>query len=106
MERDETPINDAISCLVDFSWLAQSQERDYNEVKFENRYRKSIVKAEESAVKSISLTSVKKELMLPLSYDEFKVSKSFMIDSDQSLQTFLKGNFSDYVYERSKYNIV
>lgn len=44
--------------------------------------------------------------MLPLSYDEFKVTKSFMIDHDNSLQTFLKGNFTTYVYERSKYNII
>ena len=44
--------------------------------------------------------------MLPLSYDEFKVTKSFMIDNDQPLQRFLRGNFSTYVYERSKYNII
>ena len=44
--------------------------------------------------------------MLPLSYDEFKVTRCFIIDNEVHLQTFLRGNFGPYIYERSKYCIV
>lgn len=58
------------------------------------------------AKSNINLGSSKKQLMLPLCYDEFKVTKSFMIDNDQSIQKFLRANFTHYIYERSKYQII
>jgi hypothetical protein len=39
----------------------------------------------DSAMKSGMKDSSKKQLMLPLCYDEFKVTKSFMIDHDNTI---------------------
>lgn len=79
--KEETPIDHAINTLVDFNWLATCQERDYNDIKTESRRSKNT--GEDSVAKTtVDLSSTRKQLILPLSYDEFKVTRCFMIDNE------------------------
>ena len=44
--------------------------------------------------------------LLPLTYDEFKITKASQIETLEILKNYLRPNLTAYASERAKYNIV
>ena len=92
---DSTPIEDAISYLLDFGWLHKCQEREACD---------SGVKESDSQIKQEN--SDQKPLMLPLTYEEFKLTKSSQMENLEIITKYLRPMLTTYAVERSRYNIV
>jgi hypothetical protein len=61
-------VDDAINTLIDFIWLNAAQERDIREVQYQGRKPPKSPDGPEYRV--------------PLTYDEFKITKSLIINND------------------------
>ena len=85
---DLTPIEDACSYLLDFGWLHKCQEREA---------------CESTPLKVESNTN---QQMLPLTYEEFKLTKSCQMENLDITTKYLRLVMSPYALERSRYNIV
>ena len=57
-----------------------------------------------SAKKSDMLKQV--VLGLPLTYDEFKITRAAQIENLEIMRSYLRTNLTAYACERAKYNIV
>jgi hypothetical protein len=86
--RGETsPIDETISCLIDFGWLSKCQEQDAPELRE--------IKTDFEALK-----------YQPLTYDEFKITRASMLDTLEINVMFLKPKLTPFACEKAKYNAV
>ena len=94
------PIDDVLNYLIDFGWLNKCQEGG------------DMVKQEEKETscqrQDTGNSSPKKATaaLLPLTYDEFKITRAAQIENLEIMKLYLRTNLTAYACERAKYNIV
>lgn len=101
-------IEEAILKITDFTWLETCQEKDINDIKpCPKRNNQSVQSKEEIKKMPQEKNKIKENevLMLPMCYEEYKITKCPLMDRDPLLASFLKPRLTTFAYERCKYEI-